>query len=221
MPPKPQPSFGHESIFYNLPSDKELCPELMRFNKDHHAIRCLSATHFLFTVPGLHDEIIPATLIQDFNVTLIFAEGMPAYVPAYYNNFAQHMNNHDNSGLGWAYLEECEFASRLVYPDTLLPADPASFCINDHEIMDNYLAPGMVAVSSFYYKNTEEELRRSVRWVRQRAEKKRGKKLGHALLNTKEAKAKFAIDGSVNLRLTPLTSLASTLRSKPNHPTAI
>ncbi|KAJ7334837.1 hypothetical protein DFH08DRAFT_965581 [Mycena albidolilacea] len=142
----------------------------MRFNKDHHVIRCLSTTHFLFTVLGLHDEIIPATLIRtytDFNATLIF-----------------HMSNHNNSGLGWAYLEKGEFTSHLVYPDTLLPANPASFCINDHEITDNYLAPGMVAVSSFYYENTkclaEEELHRSVRWVRQHVERKHGKKLGHA-----------------------------------------
>ncbi|KAJ7877594.1 hypothetical protein B0H14DRAFT_3436044 [Mycena olivaceomarginata] len=160
--------------------------------------RTAKNTHFLFTVPGLHDEILPATLVRtyaDFNVTLIFAEGMPAYVPAYYNNFAQHMNKHDNSGLSWAYLEEGEFASHLVYPDTLHPADSASFCVNDHEVVERYLAPGMVAVSSFYYENAErlaeEELRRSVRYARQRMEQRRGAKVDHALLDTK-ARAKFA-----------------------------
>ncbi|KAJ6450065.1 hypothetical protein C8R45DRAFT_1043963, partial [Mycena sanguinolenta] len=190
-----------ETIFYNLPSDADLRPEFVRFNKEHSAIKRISTTHFVFLVPGMKDEILPAALVRlfaDFNIMLIMGEGIPPNIPAYYNYYARALNEHDKSISGWCVLEQGTHATRLVYPDLLVPADAGAFYVRDHEIVDRYLAPDMVPVTTIYYDNAErlaqDELRRNVRWAKQRQEKRLlGKSKGLAVLDSQEAKAKFAV----------------------------
>ncbi|KAF7353170.1 hypothetical protein MSAN_01504600 [Mycena sanguinolenta] len=190
-----------DSVFYNLPSDSDLRAEFIRFNEKHHAIKRVSVEYFVFLVPGLQHELLPAALVRmfaDFNVTLITGEGIPPYIPAYYNYYAQALNDHDKSGNGWCYLQPGPHSTRLIFPDILLPADAASFLVRDHEITTRYLAPDMVAVSTFYYENAErlaqQELRRSVRYAKLRQEKKLlGKGKSFSVLDSQEAKARFAV----------------------------
>ncbi|KAF7371420.1 hypothetical protein MSAN_00778800 [Mycena sanguinolenta] len=190
-----------DSVFYNLPSDSDLRAEFIRFNEKHHAIKRVSVEYFVFLVPGLQHELLPAALVRmfaDFNVTLITGEGISPYIPAYYNYYAQALNDHDKSGNGWCYLQPGPHSTRLIFPDILLPADAASFLVRDHEITTRYLAPDMVAVSTFYYENAErlaqQELRRSVRYAKLRQEKKLlGKGKSFSVLDSQEAKARFAV----------------------------
>jgi hypothetical protein len=136
-------------------------------------------------------------MFADYNVALCSGDSLPAVAPAFYENFAKAMNNCDDSGFGWAYLED-----RLIVWDdeSLTPADASSFCVLDDEIIDGrLLGPNETAVTTAYFRNAErlvaQDQRRETKYYEERQEKKNKKKAQGPTLadvQTKEGKADFA-----------------------------
>ncbi|KAJ7683110.1 hypothetical protein B0H17DRAFT_1137967 [Mycena rosella] len=81
------------------------------FNKQHSAIKRISPELFALEVPGLHTVFMSANnvhLYTKYNQALCLRDDdeFPDVVPAYYSDFARAMNRFDDSGFGWAYLDD-------------------------------------------------------------------------------------------------------------------
>ncbi|KAJ7887947.1 hypothetical protein B0H13DRAFT_2342182 [Mycena leptocephala] len=126
----------------------------------------------------------------EYSVALHTREGIPAYAPAFYTNFAEQMNSHDDSGFRWAFVNKDSGVT--VFNDKLSPADPTSFFVEDRHIFDRLLGEGEVAVSRLYYENAEHLLKidqqREVKYYNDRQAKKKAKAPVMHKVHTKEAK---------------------------------
>ncbi|KAJ7104742.1 hypothetical protein C8R44DRAFT_746421 [Mycena epipterygia] len=170
------------------------------FNAVHSAIKRVSTTLFRLEVPGLDHELIDACTVRlfaEYNVALVSRDDLPGLVPAYYVNFAQNMNAHDDSGFGWAYIDES--SGTIVWDDKLdSPADPASYLVTDDDIYERYLRKDEVAVTSSYVLNAErlilQEQNRQIRYHEERQQKRASKNKAPRApdVHTMEAKAGFA-----------------------------
>jgi hypothetical protein len=100
------------------------------------------------------------------------------------------MNAHDDSGFGWAYVDED--SGTIIFNDKLSPADPASFFVEDRHIFDWLLAEGDVAVSRLYYENAERLLKidqqREIKYFNDRQSKRMAKAPVMHKVHTKEVK---------------------------------
>ncbi|KAJ7745443.1 hypothetical protein DFH07DRAFT_963336 [Mycena maculata] len=150
------------------------------FNKIHSVAKQISTNLFRIDIPGLDTEIMSAhtmRLYLNYNVELCTSDSLPNIVPAYYLNFAQAMNDHDDSGFGWAYLDETSASKTIVWDDAWSIADPTAFCVLDHEVHSRYLAEGDVSVTQTYYENAERllhlEQQRKVQYYKQRINKRK------------------------------------------------
>ncbi|KAJ7656207.1 hypothetical protein B0H17DRAFT_1146267 [Mycena rosella] len=103
------------------------------------------------------------------------------------------MNSNDDSGFGWAYIDET--SGTIVWNDALHPANPDTFCVLDHEIVNRFLPEGEVAVTEMYFENAERLIKadqaRELKYFRQRQEKK-GKGTGAPDVYAKASKDNFA-----------------------------
>ncbi|KAJ7763154.1 hypothetical protein DFH07DRAFT_770884 [Mycena maculata] len=136
-----------------------LSDRFLAFNKVHSVAKRISTGLFRIDIPGLDTEIMSAhtmRLYLDYNIELCTSASIPGVITAYYVNFVQEMNRHDDSGFGWAYLDET--TKTIVWEDAWFIADPASFCVLDHEVLDCCLAEGGVAVTQTYHDNAERPL---------------------------------------------------------------
>lgn len=90
----------------------------------------------------------------------------------FYVEFAKAMNDNDDSGFGWAYLEN----ELIVWDDKFLPASAEAFCVLDIETTDNILGRDEVAVSKHYYEHAErlkfQAAKREVKYAKQNQEKR-------------------------------------------------
>ncbi|KAJ7755624.1 hypothetical protein DFH07DRAFT_959269 [Mycena maculata] len=128
------------------------------FNKIHSVAKQISTDLFRIDIPRLDTKIMSThtmCLYLDYNVELCNSDSLPNIVPTYYLNFAQAMNDHDDSGFGWAYLDETSASKTIVWDDAWSIADPTAFCILDHEVHSRYLAEGDVSITQTYYENAE------------------------------------------------------------------
>jgi hypothetical protein len=126
------------------------------FNTQHKVIQRVERHRFRVSFPGLASELISAHTIRfwaEYSVALHMREGTPVHVPASYAEFAEQMNVHNDSGFGWAFVDE--EAGISVFNDKLTPADPASFFVEDCHIFDRLLGEGELAVSCLYFENAE------------------------------------------------------------------
>ncbi|KAJ7025894.1 hypothetical protein C8F04DRAFT_1191045 [Mycena alexandri] len=148
-----------------------------QFNAHHRALERLDKLHFRFETDELEAVIMDSRNIRtfcDFNVFLFTEAELPVITPAFYNHFTQLMNKYDNSGFGWAYVEN----GVIIWDDAagLKPADPESFCVLDHELADNFLGRDEVAVSHEYKENAErlieQERNRGLRFYNQRRDRR-------------------------------------------------
>ncbi|KAJ7019116.1 hypothetical protein C8F04DRAFT_1198051 [Mycena alexandri] len=173
-------------------------PLLERFeamNVVHSGLKRLSRLLFLFTIPGLGSELMHAftvRLFADYNVALITGDDIPDRVPAYYTNFAQNMNLYDDSGFGWAYIDDT--TNTIVWDEKLAPTTPASLGLLEHEILERYLPKDHVAVSQHYFENAERlrflETQRELKYFKQRAAK-RTQEEGEPEMRSAEVMTKF------------------------------
>ncbi|KAJ7756504.1 hypothetical protein DFH07DRAFT_1027619 [Mycena maculata] len=155
-----------------------LSDRFLAFNKVHSVAKRISTGLFRIDIPGLDTEIMCAhtmCLYLDYDVELWTSASIPGVIPAYYVNFAQEMNRHDDSGFSWAYLDET--TKTIVWEDAWSIANPASSCVLDHEVHDRYLAEGEVAVTQTYHDNAERllflEQQREVKYYKQRVGKRK------------------------------------------------
>jgi hypothetical protein len=106
------------------------------YNTVHSALKRLSPTLFRFQRNSEYEPVLfTATCIRvfaEYNVAVCFGKTLPEVAPAHYIIFAKAMNEWDDSGFGWAYIED----GMIVWDEMqkLTPADPESFCVLDHEI---------------------------------------------------------------------------------------
>ncbi|KAJ7712544.1 hypothetical protein DFH07DRAFT_786012 [Mycena maculata] len=189
----PIPAAFDATILY--PSN--LSDRFQAFNKVHSVAKRISTGLFRIDIPGLDTEIMSAhtmRLYLDYNVELCTGASIPGVIPAYYVNFAQEMNCHDDSGFGWAYLDDT--TKTIVWEDAWSIADPASFCVLDHEVHDRYLAEGEVAVTQTYYDNAERllflEQQREVKYYKQRVGKRKAATDHASAVGSKAALDAFA-----------------------------
>ncbi|KAJ7854776.1 hypothetical protein B0H13DRAFT_1903521 [Mycena leptocephala] len=163
------------------------------FNAQHEVIKRVDRHTFRVSFPGLGSELISAHTIRfwaEYSVALHTREGIPVHAPAFYANFAEQMNAHDDSGFGWAFVDE--EAGIIVFNDKLSPADPASFFVEDRHIFDRLLGEDEVAVSRLYFENAERLLKidqqREVKYFNDRQNKRKAKAPVLHEVHTKEAK---------------------------------
>ncbi|KAJ7799566.1 hypothetical protein B0H13DRAFT_2390951 [Mycena leptocephala] len=201
LPPSQLPSHSimattNIDIFSPSAKHPALADHFVAYNEQHSALKRISNRLFCSTFPGLGTELIDAHTIYlytEYNAALVACEDIPALVPAYYPNFAQLMNNHDDSGFGWAYIDDA--SGTIVWDEKFSPADSGSFYVLPHQINDRLLSNDEVAVSQLYYENSErlhkQEQMRELKYYKLRQEKK-NKPSDIPDLHTKEAKATFA-----------------------------
>ncbi|KAJ7038649.1 hypothetical protein C8F04DRAFT_1255935 [Mycena alexandri] len=164
--------FSAKTVFPPLPE------RLLEINKIHSGLQRIARLLFLFTIPGLGSELMSAytvRLFADYNVALITGDDIPDRQPAYYANFAQMMNAHDQSGLGWAYMDED--TNTLVWDNKFTPATPAALGVLEHEMLgERYLPDDHVAVTRSYFENAERrrflEEQRELKYYKQRIAKR-------------------------------------------------
>ncbi|KAJ7701563.1 hypothetical protein B0H17DRAFT_1128337 [Mycena rosella] len=173
---KAAPSLDPFSQDILVESPTRLSERFLAFNRQHSALKRLTPGHFSFTISGLDVELISAHTIRlyaDYNVALATRDPPPSLAPAYYANFAELMNRCDDSGYGWAYLNE---SRTIEWQDEWTLADPESFMVLDREITDRFLAAGEVAVTQLYFDNAERlmllDLRRENKYFKMRVGKR-------------------------------------------------
>ncbi|KAJ6460621.1 hypothetical protein C8R45DRAFT_941718 [Mycena sanguinolenta] len=145
-------------------SGASLSPRFEAFNAQHSGLKRRSKGIFSCHIPGIDNKLISSSTIRlftDYNEALVMGEGIPPIIPMYYSDFAQNMNRHDDSGFGWAYVDDN--TGLIIFDDKLTPADAASFCVLDSEINERHLAADEVAVSRTYFDNAERLAREEVR----------------------------------------------------------
>ncbi|KAJ7679776.1 hypothetical protein B0H17DRAFT_1139050 [Mycena rosella] len=181
----------------SLLTPTNLSERFIAFNKQHTAVKPISTGLFCLDIPGLETELMAAHTIRLFakyNVALCTNQELPRLVPSYYVNYAQNMNTNDDSGFGWAWVDESN--GTIVWDDAWTIATPASFFVLDHEITDRYLAEGDVTISQTYVDNADRlqqlELQRELKYYKQRVNKHKLNSDTAAAVGTKEAMESFA-----------------------------
>ncbi|KAF7371724.1 hypothetical protein MVEN_00028900 [Mycena venus] len=190
-----------EINIFNSAFKPPISERFQAYNDVHSALKRLSTTLFRFQrSPEYEPVLFDARAIQlfaRFNVAICSGDTLPQVAPAHYDAFAKAMNSHDDSGFGWAYIED----GVIVWDETanLTPADPESFCVLDHEITEGrILGADEVAVSTTYFENAERlvllDQCRETKYYQLRQNKKNERHgLTLADIHTKEAKDKFAM----------------------------
>ncbi|KAF7362731.1 hypothetical protein MVEN_00622400 [Mycena venus] len=180
MPKQPSPRYPFRLGALTESLDT-LSDRMHDYNELHHALKRINIDTFRFDIPGLPTELIRATSIRQFleyHVALCADDDLPGLAPAYYSNFAQLMNEHDNSGFGWAHLDD--ESGTIVWDNGLVPADADAFCLLDHELDSRrFLRNDEVAVSRIEFEDYErlkrQETKRNVKWTRARVDEKEKK----------------------------------------------
>ncbi|KAJ7759011.1 hypothetical protein DFH07DRAFT_934986 [Mycena maculata] len=163
------------TVFDSATAPAGLSDRMLAFNSIHYGLKRHNKRYFHFSQGSGEPVIFDARTIRlyaDYNVALCSGEDIPDLAPAFYIAFAKEMNTHDESGFGWAYIED----GVIVWDDKLTPANPESYCVLDHETTDRLLGPDEVAVSKPYVENAERliymEQQRDLKYYRLRQEKK-------------------------------------------------
>jgi hypothetical protein len=80
------------------------------YNVVHSALKRLSPTLFRFQRnSGYEPVLFTAACVRvfaEYNITVCFGKTLPEMAPVHYSIFAEAMNDWDNSGFGWAYIED-------------------------------------------------------------------------------------------------------------------
>ncbi|KAJ7814375.1 hypothetical protein B0H13DRAFT_1924853 [Mycena leptocephala] len=165
------------------------------YNEVHSVLKRIHKRYFRFKFLHYASTILDARTIRlftDYNAAIVHGDDLPELEPAFYTQFAKVMNDHDDSGFGWAYLEN----DLIVWDEKLTPADAESFCVLDMETTDNILGRDEVAVTKLYYANAERLKRqaekREVKYANQRQEKKNLISEAIPDVNSKDARDSFA-----------------------------
>ncbi|KAF7334186.1 Gag-pol polyprotein [Mycena venus] len=179
MPKQPSPRYPFRLGALTESLDT-LSDRMHDYNELHHALKQINIDTFRFDIPGLPTELVHATSVRQFleyHVALCADDDLPGLAPAYYSNFAQLMNEHDNSGFGWAHLDD--ESSTIIWDNCLVPADADAFFL-DHELDSGcFLRNDEVAVSRMEFEDYErlkrQETKRNVKWTRVRVDEKEKK----------------------------------------------
>ncbi|KAJ7120112.1 hypothetical protein C8R44DRAFT_736965 [Mycena epipterygia] len=129
------------------------------YNKIHSALKRISVDVFTYDIPYFDTLLMDAHTIRlytDYNVNLCTRDGLPDFVPAYYNDFAHAMNQHDDSGYGWAIVDAT--SKTIIFDDKMTIADAASFYVRDSDLNSprrRYLTGDEVMVTTSYYETAE------------------------------------------------------------------
>ncbi|KAJ7078274.1 hypothetical protein B0H15DRAFT_804879 [Mycena belliarum] len=150
-------------------------PAWVVFNSRHASIQRVSLELFQLVAPNNSPVLISATTIRlfaDYNVALTTGADIPDIAPIYYNDFAAYLNAHDESGFGWAYIND---DGTIAWTDGMAVARPEAFYVRDHEIYEAYLPPNHVAVTQAYFEKAErlhaqDEFRQN-KWFQERTNK--------------------------------------------------
>jgi hypothetical protein len=147
---------------YNL---DEIDRDYHGYNRAHPCLIRLNDASFLVRFPGSwHPGVIAAKQVQIYaahNMRLFDASLDVRATPWGYRDFAMLMNQHDNSGFGWAFYSPLE--RRVKYPENLEPATVAEFMVHDDDIDGREVVRrGNVQVSAAWYQHAIEAEQRRV-----------------------------------------------------------
>jgi hypothetical protein len=116
---------------FGTPNDLSI--RFLEYNSNHTALKRVNYRYFRLDIPQ-GSVFLEARTIRhyiDYNQALCTGDDVPELTPAYYPSFAEVINQYDNSGFFWAYLE----GGKIVWKEGSTPANAEDFCVLDHEIL--------------------------------------------------------------------------------------
>ncbi|KAJ7325494.1 hypothetical protein DFH08DRAFT_1028321 [Mycena albidolilacea] len=160
---------------FGTPNDLSI--RFLEYNSNHAALKRVNYRYFRLDIPqgSVFHEARTIRHYIDYNQALCTGDDVPELTPAYYPSFAEVINQYDNSGFFWAYLE----GGKIVWKEGSTPANAQDFCVLDHETLARpMLGANQVAVSQDYFDNAERlieiERRRDLKYYHQRQAGKSG-----------------------------------------------
>jgi hypothetical protein len=176
MPPKSL-SPRHQFRLGALTEDLDKLPEHMSaYNEGHHTLIRIKRGTFRYN-SELGPELIAAATIRhyiDYHIALCADDTIPSLAPAGYDDFADTMNELDNSGFGWARLDQ---HGAIIWNDEHEFATAEDFCVLDRDLDPRaYLRAGEVAISNVelldYRRLKDAETKNNVKWRMKRIDER-------------------------------------------------
>jgi hypothetical protein len=146
------------------------------YNEGHHTLLCINHGTFRYN-SELGPELIAAATIRhymDYHIALCADDTIPSLAPAGYDEFADTMNELDNSGFGWARLDE---HGAIIWNDEHEFATAEDFCVLDRDLDPRvYLRAGEAAISNVelldYRRLKDAETKNNVKWRMKRIDER-------------------------------------------------